>query len=295
MKRLRLLIAAAALAGPTGCALVGFDLGDYGGDGEATVDGGDSGDVTALDGPGQQDGLVGADGPGDSDRDGGADATDDTGGADTGQDGTTDAGRDAPGDAPTDSPKDTGVDTGTDSALPPCTVTTKKRVFVSSTTYPMTGVNLVAADMNCNTLAAQQGILSPNFAAWLSDESTSAGSRIKHNATDSYVLMDAASTLVACNWAELASSTHRHGIDHDESGALAPTSPMCGGASDRAVWTGTNPDGAIAAGSTCVSWTSTAGNGAMGLARASGAGWTGGCAGPVCGGTGAIYCIEHPP
>ncbi len=295
MRGARFFVIAAALAAPSGCALVGFDLGDYGGGGDVGADGSDSSDVTVHDGPGPdgQEGSVGNDAEGGVITDA---PVDDVITIDGGRD--ADAGKDALVDTGIDAPIDTGIDAGkdagTDSALPPCTPgATSKRIFVSSATYTLAGVgSLTNADMNCGTLAANAGVFEPNFRAWLSDETTSAGSRITHDPTNTYYTMDG-TTLVACNWAELTSTPHRHAIDRDENKTIIPTSPGCGGNVDRAVWTGTNPDGTIASGKTCTSWTSAAGGALMGLARGIDATWTSGCSGALCGGSAAIYCVEQ--
>jgi hypothetical protein len=302
MSHARFFVVAMALAAPSGCALVGFDLSDYGGD--VSPDG-SSGDVVTQDGPSGSDGPNGTDGalpdgalPDGTLPDGALpDGALPDGAGDTGSDGPkdtgTDGGSEVGSDAPVDSPSpDTGTDTGTDSAPPPCTVMTTKRVFVSSATYAANGLSLTTADMHCNDLAVAQGIIEPSFKAWLSDDATSAASRITHSPTDTYVLMDQA-TVVACNWTELVSLPHRHAIDHTESGALAPASPTCGGTPGRAVFTGTNPDGSIAVGKTCGSWGSASGTTTMGYAQASDVAWTQGCASGSCGQTGAIYCIEQ--
>ena len=290
MRAARFVVAAFALAAPSGCALFGFDLSDYGGGGATGTDGGGTNDgqpgQDGLAADGADDGAITADG-----ADGGGPIPDAPG-----PDAPfIDAQRDTGGsDAPIDSPTDTsGSDSPIDSSPPPCNFTTYKRVFVSSKTYTATALASVAnADMECDNLAAAAGVIEPFFHAWLSDDTDSAASRMLHNSTDAYVLMDKA-TVVACTWDELVSVPHRHGIDQDESKNPAPTTPTCGGTNDRAVWTGSTTSGSIAIGMTCGGWTSTAGNGAMGFAHATDAAWTNGCSGAVCGGTGAIYCVEQ--
>jgi hypothetical protein len=284
MRGARFALAMGVVAMSSGCGLLGFDLSDYGGD-DPNGDGAaaDSGDATTdgLAEGSQADGLGGDEG------------------SDTGGDGTTtgdagDAGRDALGDAPNDTSVDTGTDTGTDASFPPCSFTATKRVFVSSARF--TGASLASltnADMQCNNLALAAGLLEPSFKAWLSDEVTSATSRLAHApAGTAYTLMDK-TTVVACTWNELASAPHRHAIDRDEKGTAAPTAPGCGGASALAVWTGTAADGTTLAGKTCTSWASGSGSGTMGLAQSTDVAWTSGCGATACSGNGAIYCVEQ--
>lgn len=285
MGRARFVLALGVVAMSSGCGLLGFDLSDYGGD-DGTGDGAaDSGDATTT-----SDGLAEGsqtDGPGGDDAaDAGRDGPGDTDGGD--------AGRDALTDAPNDTSVDTGTDTGADASFPPCTFTLTKRVFVSSALFTGGSIaSLTNADMQCNNLALAAGLFEPSFKAWLSDETTSATSRLAHApAGTAYTLMDK-TTVVACTWNELASAPHRHAIDRDEKSRVAPVSPSCGGAADLAVWTGTAADGNTIAGRTCTSWGTTGGTGTMGLARSTDVSWTSACGATTCAGSGAIYCVEQ--
>jgi hypothetical protein len=259
---------AVALAAPSGCALVGFDLGDYGGtsDGgvvDATVDGQGFDGVSeeALGGDAlAEEGVSDADG---SFPDGGAEVGPDAG--------------------PSDAMDEDGGS---------CSLSSVKRVFVTSVAYTVTQVaSLSNANAICQKLASAH--LFGRYLAWLSDDVTSAAQNLTH-ATVPYVLTDGV-TLVACDWTELTSGSLRNAINKDESGAVAQTSPNCVANTELAVWTGTTPQGAIATGDTCASWTSVDPNasGVMGFAQEASSSWSAGCAGPICGLTGALYCVEQ--
>jgi len=130
--------------------------------------------------------------------------------------------------------------------------TAKKTVFVSAPTYtPGDLGGLSGADVTCQSIAQAAG-LSGTFAAWLSDDTTDAASRLTH-ASVPYALPSG--TLIATDWDDLTSGTLRHAIDENEKGqtALANVNTL--------VVTSTTPAGKKFAGpwpwGTCDSWTST--------------------------------------
>ena len=132
-----------------------------------------------------------------------------------------------------------------------------KRVFVTSTTYDGNLGGLAGADAKCAARAAAAG-LSGTYKAWLSDQTTSAASRLTHAAVP-YKRTDGVA--VANNWTDLTDgdlavvtspSPFTVGINHDEFG-VALSSGTVG------AWTATLPDGSTADPSgvlNCFSWTS---------------------------------------
>jgi len=254
----------AALAG-SGCAFLGYGLSDYGGAGD---DGG------ASDGAaGDRDVTVGPDGEA-------VDGSSDDGPAST-DGGLTDA---RGGDADASAPCQAGV--------------TFRRVFVTGESYGAAEVgSLAEADTLCASAAILANLTNGStttYQAWLSTEDAGAAARLGSYAFP-YALVDQ-TTIVACSSADLRSGHLWHPIDQTQTGAAYVRPTTCGtGPSVIGVWTGTAPNG-DPDGRACRAWTSNAPDvsGVMGDPHRSDTGWTSACAGLVCAGQGALYCIEVP-
>jgi hypothetical protein len=100
-------------------------------------------------------------------------------------------------------------------------------LFVTNATYTGNLGGLSAGDSICQASADGAG-LTGTFKAWLSDTSTTAGSRFTHP-TLPYILRDG--TLIANDWTDLTDGSIAHAIDLDENGAAAPGAPT--GACDK--------------------------------------------------------------
>ena len=107
--------------------------------------------------------------------------------------------RDSPGldDADASGVRDTGGGTDGD-AQGSCSTSATRRVFVTSTVYPISAfAGLMGADTLC-AAAASSASLGGTYKAWLSDELTNAASRLAHSNVP-YVLVNG-TTVVACDW-----------------------------------------------------------------------------------------------
>jgi hypothetical protein len=187
-------------------------------------------------------------------------------------DGVSDAG--APGDG--------------DSATEPY-----RRVFITSKSYAPNFGGLSAGDAICAAAASAAG-LGGHWAAWLSDTTTSAASRLEH-ATVPYELVDG--TVIAANWTSLIQSKLTTSINVDENNHVVPLSwpPTTSGFA----WTGTNADGTTMTGSTCSDWTYTgpqsgSHSGACGLDNQTDGDWTAYSCYCDSDYTIALYCVEQP-
>jgi hypothetical protein len=175
-----------------------------------------------------------------------------------------------------------------------CLTLAAKVVFVTSTVYNGNLGGLAGADAICAARATAGG-LGGTFKAWLSDNATSAGSRLTHY-PGRYVLHDG--TKVADSWTDLTDGTLDHGIDQNEfggAGGNGTQSTACAGAG-VAAYTNTHHDGnAFSVSYSCSSWTS-ASNTIRGAVGYSGLfaddSWTLACGG-YCDLTTALYCIEQ--
>ena len=164
-------------------------------------------------------------------------------------------------------------------ATPSFCPTPPKIIFLTSATYQGGDLGgLAGADSDCSTLAANAN-LPGTYKAWLSDDDTSAGSRMTHSA-GAYIRRDGA--LIADNWAGLVSGTHYVAIDVDEAGDTLP---------ETDVWTGTNPDGSKS-GIACNDWTSIFTIGLTGDSIYSDAGWTN-IGAPDCAVLYPLYCVQQ--
>jgi hypothetical protein len=179
--------------------------------------------------------------------------------------------------------------------------TTSKTVFVTSAGV-QPGVDFKSlgdADSACQNFANRVG-LNGTFMAWLSDDTTSAASRLSQSGGP-YVLVDG--TLVARNWAGLVVGSLVHAIDETETGGPVAQGPgaVCPGPADvYPVWTGTDSSGKSLAGQTCSNWAGTYGSeGAVGLADVTDNTWSYSCyldnngAALGCSYSLPIYCFEQ--
>ncbi|MET0341542.1 MAG: hypothetical protein ABW252_11125 [Polyangiales bacterium] len=168
-----------------------------------------------------------------------------------------------------------------------------KTIFVTSGTWTAAGVaGLAGADAKC-AAAATAGGRTGTFKAWLSDNSTSATSRLTHAAVP-YVRVDG--VVVADNWADLTDGSLDNAIDKNESGGAAPAgSVTCSFSGTANVWTGSYDSGSIFGVRTCTNWTSTAGAPLYGMAGSTAAtdtNWGFAC-NAFCNGSGALYCLQQ--
>jgi len=146
---------------------------------------------------------------------------------------------------PTDTETPTATETPTPSDTPTATFTPRpapKIVFVTSGRVAGDFGGLARADDFCTALGTAVG-LTGRFAAWLSDDVTSAEARLVH-ATVPYLLVGG--TVVANDWADLTDGTLAHAIDMTEGGSVLRP--------EERVWTDTHADGSAAA-SSCSDWT----------------------------------------
>lgn len=118
-----------------------------------------------------------------------------------------------------------------------------RRVFLTHTSINGNMGGLAGADALCAAEASAAG-LSGTYKAWLSDDSTSAASRLTHS---SYPYKEVDGTLIANNWDDLVDGGLQAPINKDATGANS-------GSINSFVWTGSNPDGSIT-GTSCTNWT----------------------------------------
>ena len=171
-----------------------------------------------------------------------------------------------------------------------------KRIFVTSQRYIAQLGGLSSADIRCQTLA-NLASLGGTFKAWLSDDTTSAASRMAQS-SGPYVRVD--NVLLAASFTELVTTGPRQAIFLTERCTQPPASDG-GGPCPSApylVWTGTAADGSATPGSTCSGWTSSSGPGvrAGSAAPSDIANWSTFCNGTgsgVCSGDALLYCVEQ--
>lgn len=126
-----------------------------------------------------------------------------------------------------------------------------KLAFVTSEPFAGAMGGLAGADQNCQLLAGTAG-LPGVFAAWLSDDASSAALRLE-GANLPYRLRDG--TRIATAWPDVLDGEIENPIWIDENGS--------GLDSGAYAWTGTNEFGAIA-GTNCAGWTPSAASGQVG-------------------------------
>lgn len=162
-----------------------------------------------------------------------------------------------------------------------------KKVFISSQNYKGNLGGLPGADSSCQTLATTAS-LSGTWKAWLSDNATSAASRLTHSVYP-YILVDEM-TKIADSWSNLTTSTLSAAISKTENGLTILTG--------REVWTNTKPDGSQAGTTnqfTCSNWTSKAGsgNGRYGIHTSYTSGQWSDFASDGCNKAKYLYCFEQ--
>jgi len=145
---------------------------------------------------------------------------------------------------------------------------TRKRIFITSTTYNGNLGGLAGADAKCQARAVA-GILAGydvigTYIAWLSSSATSVSARSTHS-TLGYIRIDG--TLIANNWEDLTDGTL----------IASPNMTELGGtwASGYAPWTGTSAYG-LATPYTCNAWTNATATytGTLGWAVSTSSTWT---------------------
>jgi hypothetical protein len=178
-------------------------------------------------------------------------------------------------------------------ASPPPPISSLGNIFVTSNTYNPNLGGLTGADAKCQA-SADSNNLGGIWKAWLSDNTTSAASRLIHS-TSPYYRMDG--ILVANNWTDLTDGNLAVPIIRTELNTLAPTNSLIFGISS--VMTDTNPDGSIKmAGQNCNNWTVASAGYAFygGNANRSDSFWTyyfGGICDPAAVGNHSLYCIKQ--
>ena len=154
-------------------------------------------------------------------------------------------------------------------------------VFVSSSLYAGDLGGLAGADNKCQQLASTAG-LSGTYKAWLSDNNTSAASRLVH-ATVPYKMVDG--TVIANDWSDLTDGTIAAAIGKTETGGVSGTG---------IIWTNTNSNGTINGTNSCLNWTDTSSlnSGRWGSTSQTDTQWTGKSL-QACGSPKALYCFQQ--
>jgi hypothetical protein len=182
---------------------------------------------------------------------------------------------------------------------------TQKRVFVTSTRYQGGALGgLLGADAKCNERGAAAG-LAGGFKAWLSDATTSAGTRMTHS-MGPYTLVDG--TPVANSWNELVSGALDRSIDRDETNQPYdstvpfdhPNWNYSENLGTKYTWTATMFDGTSAGvgcpgypDCACNGWNDSRGIALAGNAISTTVNWTEGGFSRSCTDLAALYCIEQ--
>lgn len=188
-----------------------------------------------------------------------------------------------------------GIDAPVVDAPADVSVTGQKTVFVTSAVYAGNLGGLAGADSKCQTLASAAN-LSGTYKAWLSDATSTAASRLTHS-SGPYVLVDG--TLVASDWAHLASGVLSNAIDKTEQNGPAAagtaSSQACFGVA--CVWTDTNADGTLSQGSySCQDWTSQSpnDNAVLGETSSTSTYWSSfATSSGICDLTAPLYCVQQ--
>ena len=162
-----------------------------------------------------------------------------------------------------------------------CSATSRKRVFVTSTTSNGNLGGISGGDTKCATLASAAGLCG-TWKAWLSDATTTAISRIAD--VGPWYHVDRA-TLVFSSKAQIAAGT-------DPSDTIYKTETGANSAAAQ-VWTGSTNAGQIDVGDHCQSWASSNGGdtGQVGL-TGDATRWSD-FAPNGCGALRPIYCFEQ--
>jgi hypothetical protein len=164
---------------------------------------------------------------------------------------------------------------------PPTGLSCTKLVFISSASYNGNLAGLTGANAQCNTLAANAK-LSGTFMAWISTSEGSPSTTFAQSLLP-YTLVNG--TLIANNWTDLISGSIHNPINRNESG------DEFGGA----VWTQTNTNGTyLSNGNGCSGFTSTSGNGNLGIGVDTNGGWTNaGLTSPCSAANINLYCFQQ--
>lgn len=164
---------------------------------------------------------------------------------------------------------------------PPTPQPLSKRVFVTSTTYNGNLGGLAGADAKCQE-RANAANLGGNWKAWLSDDATSAATRLNH-VNGSYKRLDGA--IVANNWNDLTDGNLNGAINITELGVVKNIS----------VWTNTAANGTGMGTINCSNWTSsTSTQGLAGVSYDSSSRWTyDSIAYWSCSSLLSLYCFEQ--
>ena len=163
-----------------------------------------------------------------------------------------------------------------------------RRVFVTKESFDGVLGGLDGADGACQASAAQAGLTNNGevFRAWLSDDESSASSRLTHSEVPYVLAQD--STVVAAKWADLVNGSLAHPIDVDQFGDPVKTVLY--------VWTNTTPSGS-ANDAACANWSSKSlfEKGHRGRLNESSDEWTASEAkSPInCSEESRLYCIEQ--
>jgi hypothetical protein len=166
-----------------------------------------------------------------------------------------------------------------------------KKVFLTADQSQGDLGGWAGADAKCQA-AADLASLPGDFRAWISDSHSSPAIRFNRS-QGPYVLVDAAKTVVADNWADLTDGSLQHMINVNENGTTV-TGDM---STDFDAWTGTLTDGE-AAGDNCTDWASADGShfGVFGCPAngCAGAQWTiGNMTHIACSEHLRLYCFEQ--
>jgi len=164
------------------------------------------------------------------------------------------------------------------------TINTSKIIFLTTSSYKGKLGGLAGADLLCAKEASDAG-LNGTFKAWLSDDSTSAKSRLTHS-SQPYKLVTG--TTIADDWDDLTDGSIKTRINIDAQGEIS---------SNTYAWTNTSSNGNkySSSGSSCISWTNNSGifNGFLGRTTSTNSYWTAYASVGCSLNTAGLYCIEQ--
>jgi hypothetical protein len=169
-----------------------------------------------------------------------------------------------------------------------------KIVFITSTVYNGNLGGLAGADAACQARATAAS-LPGTYKAWLSDDVTTAASRLTHS-TGRYV--SPTGLTVGIDWNDVVNAPLNRAINIDEFGhgahANGTATSSCASVVGYAVYTGSDQTGASVAGSTCSNWTdNTTGSSArFGDSGRASFFWTNRCT-VTCDRTAPLYCFQQ--
>ncbi|MCY1071143.1 hypothetical protein OV090_40750 [Nannocystis sp. RBIL2] len=162
-------------------------------------------------------------------------------------------------------------------------------IFVTSDTFKGDFNKLPGADARCLIAASDlPAAEAAGWTAWLSDDETSASTRMDTTFVGWYVLPGPEQTLVARNWAGLTSGKLQNPINRDEAGDQVPA--------NATAWTNTKADGKILSldtASHCNIWDSNTGTGSVGSPNATDAMWANTGTVEDCSTMHHLYCVQN--